>query len=311
MKTGITVTLIIVSVLLTISFSYAEDSHREKIISANLLLDYADSSGQNLTPEKKTRLLYSTDSDNISSERYSLSGERNKRVTEVHHEFDVSHNTSMDIYNLPPSFVNKITYDFSKDEINRSSSTSFLELPSSLGDVVMMGAAFLTNLAVHEVGHEIVAHYVGAEGSRVNFFQKEGGDFFLGTSSVEKIDKRSEVPYKMGGEFFADLTFEHALRDYRKSPNTYNKSLLVASGTDFLWYCFYAFYLSSGNPSYDPVGIVNESEISRDMLFSVVLAKTLLNAYRVYSGQDKVVPYFKIDRYSASVNVMIPFDFGG
>jgi hypothetical protein len=115
----------------------------------------------------------------------------------------------------------------------------------------------------------------------------------------------------MGGEFFADLTFEHALQDYRKKPNAYNRYLLLYSGTDFLWYCFYAFYLSNDNPSYDPITISKETGISREMLFSIALAKTLLNAYRIYSGQDKVIPYFTVNKYSASLNIMIPFEIGG
>ena len=115
----------------------------------------------------------------------------------------------------------------------------------------------------------------------------------------------------MGGDFFADITFEHALKEYRKNPNTYNKSLLVSSGTDFVWYCFYAFYVAEENSAYDPITISRETGISRYMLFSVALAKTLINAYRVYSGEDTIVPYFKVDRYSASLNFMIPFDIGG
>jgi hypothetical protein len=114
----------------------------------------------------------------------------------------------------------------------------------------------------------------------------------------------------MGGEFFADLTFEHALRDYRSNPNSYNKTLLITSGADFVWYCLYAFYLSGGNSAYDPITISEETGLSHDTLFSIALAKTLINGYRVYSGNDTLVPYFRVDRYSTSLNFIIPFDIG-
>ncbi|NOS35780.1 MAG: hypothetical protein GQ522_03985 [Deltaproteobacteria bacterium] len=46
---------------------------------------------------------------------------------------------------------------------------------------------------------------------------------------------------------------------------------------------------------------------SKETIFSAILAKTVLNAYRVYSGQDRVVPYFSIDKYSAIFNVKVVF----
>lgn len=220
---------------------------------------------------------------------------------------EFSSGVNADIYNIPHSLVTSITYDFS---YKRSQKVPTTNTYSTMSNLLQMGTAFLTNLAVHEFGHEVVANYVDAEGSELNFFKKSGGDFFLGTSHVDEIDSRSILPYTMGGEFFADLTFEHALKSYRNSPNTYNKSLLLTSGTDFLWYCFYAFYIADDNPSYDPIAISSETGISRDMLFSVALAKTMINAYRIYSGHDAVVPYFKVDRYSASINIMFPFEFG-
>ncbi|MEN8262383.1 MAG: hypothetical protein ABFR82_02870 [Nitrospirota bacterium] len=79
-----------------------------------------------------------------------------------------------------------------------------LEFLSSTNGIVQMGAAFLTNLFLHEFGHEVVANYVGATGARLDFFKREDEQFFLGTSSVEKIDENSMLPYAMGGEFFAE-----------------------------------------------------------------------------------------------------------
>jgi len=311
MKTTLRTVLIILYMSLLISPLYAEDAYMAKPVVEGDLLDYQEDPVQGPASERKTISLASAAYDSAANGRFSLPGERNERgAAYQRNEYDPSYNSNMDIYNLPPSLVNDIKYDFSNDRFIKTSRHSLFGLPSGLTDVIQIGAAFLTNLAVHEFGHEVVANYAGAEGSRLNFFEKSGGDFFLGTSHVDKIDERSVLPYTMGGEFFADLTFEHALKDYRNNPNTYNKSLLISSGADFLWYCFYAFYVSGDNPSYDPITISKETGISRDALFSIALAKTMINAYRVYSGNDVLVPYFKVDKYSASLNILIPFDIG-
>jgi hypothetical protein len=162
-------------------------------------------------------------------------------------------------------------------------------------------------MAAHEFGHALVGEHVGASGNTVNFFNKQGGQFFLGMSSVKSIKAESKLPYTMGGEFFADLTFEHALKSYRKKPNFYNTSLLLYSGTDFLWYCIYAFYLSDGHSGFDPNTISRETGLSEDELFSIVLAKTIINTYRIYSGQDRVIPYFSVNSSSAALNLSVPF----
>jgi len=157
------------------------------------------------------------------------------------------------------------------------------------------------------MGHVVVADYVGASGTRFNFFKKQGDTFFLGTTTVEEIDDKSILPLSMGGGMASDLTFEHALQSYRKKPNVYNKSLLFFSGIDFLWYSAYAFYLSEGHSNYDPIAISEETGISKDALFYIAIAKTMLNAYRVYSGEDRVIPYFTVDKSSAILNISIAF----
>lgn len=160
---------------------------------------------------------------------------------------------------------------------------------------------------MHEFGHTIVADQVGASGNRINFFKEKNGSFFLGTSTVSHIEPKSTLPYVMGGEFFVDLTFEQALKDYRKSPSVYNKSLLLISGTDFLIYTMYVLATDNKNASYDPVTISQETGLSMEELFSVLMAKSMINAYRVYSGEDKVVPYFTVSTHSAALNLGIPF----
>lgn len=180
--------------------------------------------------------------------------------------------------------------------------------PHTLGSIATVGAAFLTNMMVHEFGHKAVADYAGAAGSKLNFFAQQDGQFFLGMSNVDTIEDESVLPYTMGGEVAADLTFEHALSSYRKKPTIYNSSLLLFSGIDFLFYTFYAYYLTEGHPGYDPTTIAEETGMSKDLIFTVALAKTALNAYRIYSGYDSVVPYFTVNKTTAMLNFSFPFE---
>ena len=209
--------------------------------------------------------------------------------------------------NLPRSFVSNVSIKPYFGDPDKSFKSSVFDLPSNISEVITMGTAFLTNLAAHEFGHAIVGEHVGATGNTVSFFEKQGGQFFLGMSSVKNIKSESKLPYTMGGEFFADLTFEHALKSYRKNPSFYNTSLMLYSGTDFLWYCFYAFYITDGHSSFDPVTVAKETGLSKDELFSIILAKTMINTYRIYSGQDRVIPYFTVSSSSAALNLSVPF----
>jgi hypothetical protein len=219
-------------------------------------------------------------------------------------------NSPSESYTSSQNALRPLVYDISVTSYSDEYSSSSFDLGfiSSVNGVVQLGAALMTNLFFHEFGHEVVANYVDAKGTKLDFFKREGDQFFLGTSSVEEIDDRSLLPYAMGGEFFADLTFEHALRDYRKKPSTFNKSLMLASGGDFLWYCLYAYYLSEGHQNFDPVSVSEKTGLPRDTIFSIVAAKTMVNAYRAYSGNDIIIPYFSVDKYSASLNVIIPLE---
>jgi hypothetical protein len=175
------------------------------------------------------------------------------------------------------------------------------------GGVMDVLSAFLTTLAVHEFGHIVVADYVGATGVKATFFKKQGNTFFLGTTTVKEIDDKSKLPLYMGGGMASDLTFEHALHSYRNKPTLYNRSLIFFSAMDLLWYSAYSFYFSDGHQYFDPSSIAKETGISKDMLFSVVVAKTAMNAYRVYSGDDRIVPYFTVDNNSAFLNISVMF----
>lgn len=182
-------------------------------------------------------------------------------------------------------------------------------------DIPAVGMAFLTNLGIHEAGHYIIADQSGAEGNSLNFFKKDKNSFFLGLSTVTNIDERARPSYHLAGEVAASYTFEFALQQYRNSSahspiysSTYNKALLFFSMTDFLWYTAYAFYLSPHeNEKFDPIGIANSTGISRDTIFLIALAQSSLNAVRVYTNQDRFIPYYMLDRYSIGFGVKIPF----
>lgn len=210
-----------------------------------------------------------------------------------------------------PELTGDFIFDFKMETDDSDVLKDIIAAPSSAGELFQVGAAFLTNLLVHEIGHAAVADYAGARGNTLAFFKQSGGQFFLGMSTVEHIDDDAWFPYTVGGEFFADLTFEHALRGFRKNPNMYNRSLLLFSGLDFLWYCMYSFYLTNGDPGFDPVSMSEQTGLSGDQLVAIAAAKTALNILRVYSGVDKVVPYFTVSSHAAFLNLAFPLSING
>ena len=135
------------------------------------------------------------------------------------------------------------------------------------GDLVQIPVAFLTNLAIHETGHFIIAEGTDAQDNTLGFFSKKEGSFFLGLSTVRTINEKSKLTYIMGGELATSLSFEMALDRYRSAKTTYNRTLLFFSGTDFLWYSVYAFYLASSRDSrYDPVAISDVTGLSHEAI---------------------------------------------
>ncbi len=303
-KKTVSLVLILISLfVVSLSSSYASDNNPEYMIMAKLSIDHDSVERQDSLNKEESKTESPTYYSLDRKEYISLKNEFK------HDDEIIATNNSFRSYlnerNTPDALVNDLTFEFSRN--NKNAPGFAMGLPSSFSDVFQIGAAFLTNLTAHEFGHDIVAGHVGAKGRDINFFQKQNGSFFLGTSSVTEIEPESKLSYHMGGEFFADITFEHALKQYRKNPTTYNKSLLLFSGTDFVWYCVYAYYLTDGHAFHDPVSIQQETGLSKDAIFSVALAKTLVNTYRVYSGNDYVIPYFTVDNDSASLNFAIPF----
>ncbi len=292
---------ILILFLAALSHTYANDVDHGRSIMPKQMLEYS-------SEHEVAELPYSIDYSKSTTGQLGLNGNtKNDYTGNVEGSGTPFLNSTK--HDILDPLVGNISFYINNDK--NSATLDFLalhkELPGSVSEVTQVGMAFMTNLMIHEVGHAAVADHAGAQENRLDFFSKQGDQFFLGTSTVTNIDDRSRLSYTMGGEFFADLTFEHALKGYRENPTMYNKSLMFFSGTDFLWYCIYAFYIAEEHSSFDPITISKETGLSHDALFSVILAKTAMNAYRIHSGEDRVVPYFTVDKYSASLNVGIPF----
>lgn len=179
---------------------------------------------------------------------------------------------------------------------------------SSLVAPLEVGLAFVTNLAVHEFGHVLVAEGVGADKATFKFFGEEDGSFFLGLSTATGVPDESVLPYRLGGEIAASYTFELALQSFRRTPTTYNRALLFFSGTDFFWYTLYAFYLAPREDErYDPVGIRESTGFSRGAILAAATAQLATNAWRIVSGTDAVAPSFSYDRQEAVLNFTFRF----
>ncbi len=173
-----------------------------------------------------------------------------------------------------------------------------------LGDFSGIGAAFLTHIVIHETGHYVVAQMGGAQDVDMNFFTMKNGNFYLGLSTAKGLDSKTVLSYKLAGEVAANFTFETALKQHRSRPTTFNRALLFFSGTDFLFYSVYAFYLAENrNSSYDPVGIADQTGLSDETILGMAALQTALNAWRVYSGQDRIVPYLSLTDEWAEIGI--------
>ena len=178
---------------------------------------------------------------------------------------------------------------------------------SGIIDIIQIGTAFATNLTVHEYGHAIVGSSVGAEGISVSFLSKRKNNLFLGYTSTSKIDDNAYPSFALGGEIGVNMSFEYALHRFRTEPSTYNKALLLFSGTDFLWYSVYAYYFNEDNLDSDPNILHRETGISKDAILAAAVTKSVLNSYRVYSGSDSVIPYMTFNKDSIGFHVKVSF----
>ena len=178
---------------------------------------------------------------------------------------------------------------------------------SGIIDIIQIGSAFATNLTVHEYGHAIVGSSVGAEGISVSFLSKRKNNLFLGYTSTSKINDNAYPSFALGGEIGVNMSFEYALHRFRTEPSTYNKALLLFSGTDFLWYSVYAYYFNEDNLDSDPNILHRETGISKDAILAAAVTQSVLNSYRVYSGSDSVIPYMTFNKDSIGFHVKVSF----
>ena len=174
-------------------------------------------------------------------------------------------------------------------------------------DVASIGAAYTTHLFLHEMGHQVIADEVGAESPKMSFFTRSGGTFYPGLSTYKNIPEKSKLPYAVGGERMAGLTFDYALKSYRHKATTYNKALMFFSCADFFAYTLLANYVNTDNDMYDPYLIREETGCSKGLLLSLVTAKSLINAYRVINPDANFAPVIWVDKSSAALLLRFPF----
>ncbi len=168
-------------------------------------------------------------------------------------------------------------------------------------DTVAIGAAYMTHLSLHELGHQIVAEEVGADSHKISFLKRNNGIFYPGLSTYQSIPDESKLPYAVGGERMAGYTFEYALQSYHHEPTTYNKALMFFSCMDFLVYTLVANYVSPDNDMYDPTLIREETGLSKEALLSLVMAKSLVNTYRIMNQSTNLIPMIWVDKRSAGI----------
>jgi len=174
-------------------------------------------------------------------------------------------------------------------------------------DAAAIGGAYTAHLFLHELGHHIVANDVGADSPQMSFFTQKTGNFYLGLSSCKSIPNESKLPYAIGGERMSGYTFEYALNSYKYNPTTFNKALMFFSCADFLAYTLLANYVAPDEKTYDPNLIREETGCSKELLLSLVLAKSLLNTYRIFNQDTNLVPIILLDKNSAVL--MFRFSF--
>jgi hypothetical protein len=187
----------------------------------------------------------------------------------------------------------------------------WLPLPDAFAldfnDVGAIGAAYMTHLSLHEMGHQVVAEDVGADSPQISFFTQKGGKLYPGLSTYKKMPEKSRLSYAVGGERMAGYTFEYALQSYRHRPTTYNKALIFFSCADFLTYTVLANYVNPDDDMYDPNLIRQETGCSKELLLSLVAAKSFLNTYRVMNPDANITPVILLDKRSAALVLRFSF----
>jgi hypothetical protein len=167
-------------------------------------------------------------------------------------------------------------------------------------DMVDIGMAYMTHLYLHELGHQVIADEVDADNHQIQFLKQEKGQYYLGLSTYDKIPEKSKLPYAVGGDRMAGITFEYGLASYREKPTTFNKALIFFTTVDFVGYTLLSNYVHSGDNMYDPNLIREETGIDKELLLGMVMTKALINTYRFFSGDDRLTPEIRTDTHSAA-----------
>ena len=176
-----------------------------------------------------------------------------------------------------------------------------------LRDAAEIGAAYTTHLFLHELGHQVVADEVDADSHQMKFFTVKDGRFYPGLSLYKDIPEESKLPYAAGGDRMASCTFEFALESYRRKPTTFNQSLMFFSCIDFLVYTLLANYIHPDDKMYDPNLIRSSTGCSKELLLSLVAAKSLMNGYRIMHPDANFAPMIWLDEESAAFLVAFKF----
>ena len=88
---------------------------------------------------------------------------------------------------------------------------------------------------------------------------------------------------------------------YYRNPTTYNKALMVFSCVDFIAYTLLAEHAFPEDDTCDPNLIRAEIGLSKTALLSMVMAKSLLDTYRVFNKNANFTPFIWMDKYSAAL----------
>jgi len=174
-------------------------------------------------------------------------------------------------------------------------------------DISSIGAAYTTHLFFHEMGHQVVAEEVGADSPKIGFFARKNGKFYPGLSTYRSINRQSKLPYAAGGYRMEGYTFEFALQSYHCKPTTYNEALIFFGCADFIAYTLLANYVHPDNDMYDPNLIRAETSLSKEALLSLVVAKSLMNTYRVFNENANFAPMIVLDKTSAAFAIRFEF----
>lgn len=175
-------------------------------------------------------------------------------------------------------------------------------------EFVEISTAYMTHLTIHEMGHQIVADEVGVTNHKISFFTEKGGNFFLGVSTFDHMPSESRLPYAMGGERLNAVSFEYNLEAFRRDPtNTFTKAMMLFDTVSFLSYTLLANYVNPDIGGWDPNLIRHETGMSKEVLLSLVLTKTLLNSWRIFRPETRWSPV--LDSDATSIRFQLRYRF--